>query len=240
MVLQDDAFDSIARAVREGRVILANIRRFVVYLMSCNVGEILVLGIAAVLGGTMPLLPLQILFLNLVTDVFPALALAVGPGAPTLMQQRPRPATAPIVTPSDWRRISVYGVVFALSVLGALAIAESVLDLPPAEAATVAFLTLAFAQLWHVFNLRRANSGPIVNEITRNGFVWLALALCTGLILSAVHLSPLAHVLDTTAPDGRGFALALLASLVPLAFGQIWLLVERITACRSSDTNASD
>lgn len=233
MILQDDAFASIVAAIGEGRVILANIRTFVVYLMACNVGEIVVVGLAAALGGTMPLLPLQILFLNLVTDVFPALALAVGPGASALMKERPREATAPIVSPGDWRRIVAFGGVFALSVLGALAIAERGLGLPPAEAATIAFLALAFGQLWHVFDMRRPESAPLVNEITGNRRVWLALALCTALILGAVYVPPLALVLETTAPDARGWTLALLASLVPLLVGQTALAIERARARRN-------
>ena len=78
MVLRDVAFASIASAVAQGRVIFANIRRFVVYLLSCNLSEVLVVGLATLAGGPLPLLPLQILFLNLVTDVFPALALGAG------------------------------------------------------------------------------------------------------------------------------------------------------------------
>src|SRR5690606_41702763 len=80
MVLLDDAFGTILAAVKEGRVIFDNIRAFVLYLLSCNLSEILVIGIAGVLGFPLPLLPLQILFLNLVTDVFPALALGAGRG----------------------------------------------------------------------------------------------------------------------------------------------------------------
>ena len=80
MVLRDDAFATIVAAIREGRVIFANIRRFVMYLLACNLSEVMVVGIAVAVGLPLPLLPLQILFLNLVTDVFPAFALAMGEG----------------------------------------------------------------------------------------------------------------------------------------------------------------
>ena len=124
MVLQDDAFATIVHAVREGRGIFANIRTFVLYLMSCNVSEVMVVGLAALLGATLPILPLQILFLNLVTDVFPALALGVGPGSPDLMTRRPRPANERILTRAHWRAVMVYGVLMSASVLGAMASAR--------------------------------------------------------------------------------------------------------------------
>jgi Ca2+-transporting ATPase len=90
MVLQDDKFETIIVAMRQGRVIFDNIRKFVVYLMSCNVSEVLVVGIAVGSGLPTPLLPLQILFLNLVTDIFPAFALGLGKGDENVMTKPPR------------------------------------------------------------------------------------------------------------------------------------------------------
>ena len=91
MVLQDDDFGTIVVAIEHGRAIFENIRKFVVYLLSCNTSEILIVSLATVAGMPLPLLPLQILFLNLVTDVFPALALGVGPGQASLMKKKPPP-----------------------------------------------------------------------------------------------------------------------------------------------------
>jgi len=225
MVLQDDAFTSIVAAIAEGRVIFANIRTFVLYLMSCNVGEVMIVGIAAAAGGTLPLLPLQILFLNLVTDVFPALALAVGRGAPDLMRQAPRDPDEPVLTRRHWWRIVADGSLFTLAVLGALTFAERGLGLPPAEAASIAFLTLAFAQLWHVFDMRRATSGIVRNEVTGNSRIWLALGLCTSLILAAAYVPALAAVLELSVPDARGWMLVLVASLLPFTVGQVVLVL---------------
>ena len=92
MVLQDDEFGTIVDAVSQGRAIFQNIRKFVLYLMSCNISEILIVSLATIAGGPLPLLPLQILFLNLVTDVFPALALGVGQGSDDLMSSKPKAA----------------------------------------------------------------------------------------------------------------------------------------------------
>jgi Ca2+-transporting ATPase len=90
VVLLDDRFSTIGAAVEQGRVIFDNIRKFVFYLFSCNLAEVLVLLVAAVVGLPLPLLPLQILWLNIVTDTFPALSLAIEPADRDVLQRRPR------------------------------------------------------------------------------------------------------------------------------------------------------
>jgi Ca2+-transporting ATPase len=224
MVLRDDELGTIVTAVAQGRAIFANIRRFVVYLMSCNVSEILAVGLAALAQGPLPILPLQILFLNLVTDVFPALALGVCEGGPASMREAPRDPREPVLLRRHWRQIFRLGGVIALSVLGALAASILWLAQSRHQATTTAFLTLALAQLWHVFSMRDRGSGWIRNEITRNPWVWGALALCVALLLLAVYWPPLALVLSVADPGASGWALAIGMSLVPLAVGQMMLL----------------
>ena len=226
MLLLDDKFSTIVVAVKEGRTIFANIRTFVFYLMSCNVSEVMVVALATVLGGTLPLLPLQILFLNLVTDVFPALALGVGPGSRNQMKQQPRTIEEPILLRKHWLKIGLYGMVFTASVLGALLLAEYRLGMNPRESVTISFLVLAFAQLWHVFNMRSDTSNIFLNEVTRNPYVWSALVLCMGLILSGVYIPVFANALGIIPPGLQAWCLVLLMSLVPLAFGQLLLFVS--------------
>lgn len=221
IILLDDAFGTIADAVMQGRIIFANIRKFVVYLMSCNVSEVLVVAFALGLGMAAPLLPLQILFLNLVTDVFPAFALGLGQGNASVMQEPPRDANEPIVDRKTWVRISALGLVIAFSTLAAYSIAQFHLMLGQGEAITVAFLTIALAQLWNVFNVRKPNDGLFLNEITRNIFVWLAIALCLLLIAGAVWIPALSRVLDLPPPTLVGLAVAAGMSFVPLVFGQV-------------------
>lgn len=227
MVLRDDKFATIISAMRQGRVIFDNIRKFVVYLMSCNVSEVLVVGLAVGVGLPIPLLPLQILFLNLVTDVFPAFALGLGKGDQNVMQKPPRDPDAPILDRSRWTLISVLGGAITLSTLGAFLLALYWLKLEPAAAVTVAFLTLALAQLWNVFNMRDPDAGLFDNDVTRNPYVWGALALCLGLIGMAHWLPALADILGLPDPGVHGLALSLAASLIPLVLGQIWLTVAR-------------
>ena len=221
MVLQDDAFPSIVAAVREGRAIFTNIRTFVLYLMSCNVSEVMVVGLAASIGSTLPILPLQILFLNLVTDVFPALALGVSQGEKDIMEKPPRDPKEPILGRQRWLRIAAYGAVFTVSVLGALILAERWLGMDSSHAVTVSFLTLAYAQLWHVFNMRDDQANIFRNEITRNPWVWAALTLCSGLILLALYVPLFASVLGLRPPGMAGWGIAISMSLLPLFFGQL-------------------
>lgn len=227
MILGDDAFSTIVTAVEQGRVIFGNIRTFVRYLISCNVSEILVVFLATIANAPLPILPLQILFLNLVTDVFPALALGLGEGDRLVMQDPPRSPSEPLLTRSHWLGIGAYGVLIAASVLGALAAALFYLNLSESEAVTISFLTLAMAQLWHVFNMRARGTSLVRNAIVRNPFVWGALLLCTFLILSAVYMPGLNIVLATTDPGVSGWLLALGMSFVPLVVGQAarWLPV---------------
>jgi Ca2+-transporting ATPase len=221
MVLSDDAFPSIVAAIREGRVIFDNIRRVVVYLLSCNLSEILVVGLAVLAALPLPLLPLQILFLNLVTDVFPAFSLGVGEGEAGVMTRPPRDPGEPILTRRHWVFIVGYGALITVATLGALVVARSWLMLPEREAVTISFLTLAFAQLWHVFNMRGPNSSALLNVVTANPFVWAALALCTALLLGAVYVPPIADLLKVVPPDGQGWSVALGMSLLPLFVGQL-------------------
>ena len=221
MILKDDAFSSIVVAVEQGRVIFENIRKFVLYLLSCNLAEILVVGLAAVVNAPLPIRPLQILFLNLVTDVFPALALGVGEGDAYLMERPPRDPKEPILTRTHWLITGAHSGIITLAVLGILALALTFLGLPQEQAVTLSFLTLAFAQLWHVFNMRDADSHVLRNDITRNPYVWGALGLCVGLLLLAVYVPFLANLLRLSRPSLGEWAWVLGFSLVPLLLGQI-------------------
>jgi Ca2+-transporting ATPase len=223
MVLRDDRFPTIVTAVREGRIIFGSIRRFVVYLMSCNVSEVLLVGIAAAAGLPIPLLPLQILFLNLVTDVFPAFAVGLGRGDGRVMQRPPRPPSEPIVDRRRWGRIAALGTLITAAALAAFTRALADPAIGEARAVTVAFLTLALAQLWNVFNLRAATSPVLRNEITGNPLVWAAIALCLGLVAAAIWHPALSDLLDLPPPGAAGAALSLGASLVPLVLWQAWL-----------------
>ena len=224
MVLLDDALSSIVAAVKQGRIIFGNIRRAVLFMLCTNVAEVVAVAVAALLGGLtrlpIPLLPLQILYLNVITDVFPALALAMGGGAPGVMEQKPRPQSEAILTNRHWAALAGWAVLMAVCVLGALATAFYALDYEQINAVTVSFLTLAFAKLWFVFNLRSVGSRLLDNEIFRNPYVGGAIALCVALLLAAVYAPGLSDILNTRPPTTAGWGLLLVVSLVPFGIGQ--------------------
>lgn len=227
MVLQDDEFSTIVAAVEQGRVIFENIRKFVVYLLSGNVGEILAVGVAATAGTALPLLPLQILYINILNDVFPALALGLGQGTHKVMEEPPRDPQESVITRGGWYTIGGYGVLIAAAVLGVFFYALWGLGLSQTEAVTISFLTLSIGRLLHVFNMRRPDSRLLSNEITRNPFVWGALGLCVGLLLVAVYVPFLADILGVAGPSVRDWLLVAVGSFIPLVIGQIYLVVQR-------------
>ncbi len=220
MVLKDDSLATIIDAMRQGRIIFDNIRKFVVYLMSCNVSEVLIVGLAVGVGLPVPLLPLQILFLNLVTDVFPAFALGLGKGDEGVMNRPPRAPSEPIVDRRHWIEIGLFGGLITIATLSAFLLALTWLDLKPELAVSVAFVTLALAQLWHVFNLRMAGSALLRNVVTRNPWIWAAIVFCLGLIALSLWLPGLSDVLQLPYPGRSGLMLAVGASLFPLGVGQ--------------------
>ncbi|MCK4959102.1 MAG: HAD-IC family P-type ATPase, partial [Planctomycetes bacterium] len=221
MVLKDDEFSTIVIAVEQGRIIFENIRKFIIYLLSCNISEIMVVFAASIVDAPLPILPLQILFLNLVTDVFPALALGAGRGDPGLMKKPPRPSTEPILSKRGWYSIFGYGALITISVLSAFGLAYRMLGMDEGQAVTVSFLTLALAQLWHVFNMRSNGTKLFRNEVVENPYVWSALGLCVLLLIAAVYVPLLSKVLKLTDPGLNGWILIISASFLTCFVGQI-------------------
>ncbi|MGQ4650209.1 HAD-IC family P-type ATPase [Lyngbya aestuarii] len=226
MVLQDDAFSSIVAAVEQGRAIFNNIRKFTIYLLSGNAGEIIAVAATSLGNFPLALLPLQILYINVVNDAFPALALGLSEGNSSLMQHPPRGAKEAILTRRHWLAILGYGIVIAGALLGAFALAFQWLGMEQNQAVTVSFMTLGFTRLWHVFNMRDNSSGFLRNEVTTNPYVWGALVLCTGLLLIAVYVPFLSTALQTVDPGVNGWLLIIGMSLVPLVVGQMFKLIR--------------
>lgn len=229
LILEDDRFSTIVSAVEEGRVIFDNIRSFALYLLSCNLSELAAVGLAALATLPIPLLPLQILFLNMVTDIFPALALGVSGPTHGVMKRKPRNPKEPILNHSHWRFIVIHALVIAFSVLGVLVYGLRVLELSEQEAVTLSFLTLGLAQTFHVFNVRAPGSSLFSNSIVENRFVWLAILVCFGSLWLTVYLKPLAGLLSLHPPSTLGWTAILIGSIVPLVAG------SPISGLRSED-----
>ncbi len=225
MILLDDAFPTIVKAIREGRVIFGNIRRFVAYLLSCNLSEVVVVGLAVLSTLPLPIQPLQILYLNLVTDVFPAFALAMGEGDRDILERPPRNPNEPILGRAQWMGIVLQSLAMTAGTFGALAAAHLWLNLDARPAVTVTFLTLAFAQLWHTLNMRHPQSGVLRNEVTRNPWLWGSLLLCTALLAGPPYLAPMAHLLYLVPPTAAMWLIIIGVSAAPVLLNQAVMLM---------------
>ncbi|MFW6199843.1 MAG: cation-translocating P-type ATPase [Gemmatimonadota bacterium] len=226
LVLQDDRFGTIGTAVEEGRIIFDNIRKFIFYLFSCNVSEIGVLFAATAAGMPLPLLPLQLLWLNFITDVFPALALAAEPAEPDVMRRPPRDPDAAILSRGFVALIGGYALALTAVTFGIFVWSHFETDISPERAVTLTFMTLALGQLFHAFNARTI--GPLVGirRIAQNRWMWGAVVLTIGLQVAAVTHPSLRRVLGTVPLDPGEWALVAGAGAIPLVLGQAWKLVR--------------
>jgi len=221
MILKDDSFTSIAEAVAHGREIFQNIQKFVIYLVSCNLSEIFIVTVLGIITPLSTLLPLQILFLNMVTDIFPALALGLGTGDKTVMLRPPRDPRKEIITNKRWLTIILYAAVITATVISTVLYCKHTLMVDDRVINNMAFITLTFAQLFHVFNMSSARSGLFLNEITRNKFVWLAIFVCASLLVLAFEIPEMRVVLGLTLLPVNLWLTAIAASALPLLIFQI-------------------
>ena len=217
LVLADDNFATIVAAVEEGRGIYENIRKFIRYLLASNVGEIMTMFLAMMAGLPLPLVPIQILWVNLVTDGLPAMALGVDQSESDLMRQRPRPAKENIFARRlGWKIIS-RGLLIGLCTLGAfvLTLRTGTGDaLSLVHAQTVAFATLVMAQLIHVFDCRSSRS-IFHRRFLENRFLVFAVLSSLALMLAVLYIEPLQPVFKTVPLDLRDWALVVVAAGIP-------------------------
>jgi Ca2+-transporting ATPase len=226
MVLKDDSFPAIVEAIREGRIIFGNIRRFVVYQLSYHFSEIVVIAAVMLALYELPLLPLQLLFLNILLDVFPALALGVGRGRDGVMTEPPKDPEEPIITKKGWMVMGLYGLIISAAATGAYFYAYYVWNEETSVCNNVAFFALSIAQLFNVFNMRDHDENFFKNQVTVNKYVWMALAFCVGSLLAAYFIPGLSDILSLNEMEWRLWALVSIAALA--SFGLIQILKQII------------
>ncbi|WP_420897795.1 calcium-translocating P-type ATPase, SERCA-type [Brevibacillus marinus] len=214
LVLRDDNFSTIVAAVEEGRNIYDNIRKFIRYLLASNVGEILVMFFAMLLGMPLPLVPIQILWVNLVTDGLPAMALGVDQAEKDTMEQKPRDKHEPIFGRGLGWKILSRGFLIGACTLGAfwLTWREHPADLVYAQ--TVAFATLVLAQLIHVFDCRSERSVFHRNPL-ENRYLVLAVLSSLLLVLFVIYVDFLQPIFKTTDLTLRDWSLVFVAAGIP-------------------------
>ena len=226
MVLADDNFASIVAAVREGRGIFENIRKSLLYLMAGNVGELAVMLGASVVGLPLPVLPLQILWINLVTDGFPALALVLDPPDPDILNRPPRRPDEPMLGRPEWGLILAMGLVHGALTLGVFLWALA--DRGLAEARALAFSTLVFGQIFVSFGFR-----------SRQALLWEVGPLTNLRLIAVVAISAILQVALTQVPATqrlfqigdlplRDTVLPILFGLVPFTLLELAKLIPRL------------
>ncbi|MCA9237366.1 MAG: cation-translocating P-type ATPase [Planctomycetales bacterium] len=236
MVLTDDNFASIVSAVEEGRGIFDNIQKFVHYLLSCNAGEVLVMVIAGAVGWPAPLTALQILWINLVTDGLPALALGMEPPERDVMQRAPRDKREPVITWARGRQILTHGALMA-------AVAAATFwfvyrgeadQLELAKSAT--FCVMAFTQLFYSLSCRSQRDTLPEIGLLSNGWLVAAIAASATLQLVVLMLPATQAAFDVAPELWSHWPLVLGASLAPVTVVELWKLRRRWTggAKRSS------
>jgi magnesium-transporting ATPase (P-type) len=248
MILADDNFATIVEAVREGRGIFDNIRKFLRYLLSSNMGEVLTVFLGVVLAGVigltaageavvLPLLATQILWINLITDSGPALAMGIDPHTDDVMTRKPRPLTDRVIDARMWMGVVQIGLVMALVTLLTIdmylpgGLIEGSRDLDNAR--TAGFTVLVFAQLFNCFNARSENSSAF-RHLFANAWLWGAIVLSVLLQIAVVHIGLLNVAFGTV-------ALTLDQWLVCVAMGSVvlWVSELRKAANRAFDADRS-
>jgi len=230
LVLADDNFTTIVNAVEEGRSIYDNIRKFIRFLLACNAGEILTMFLAMLVGLPLPLRAIQILWINLVTDGLPAMALGVEPAEAGVMNRPPRPPTESIFARGLWQKIIGRGLVIGLTTIGVFAWSLQqgmVLD----EARTMAFATLIVAQLLFVFSCR-SETGTVSAGVFSNLYLAAAVMSSFGMLLLVLY-HPALSVIFGTVPLGTGQWLIILSlSVLPNLVKTLWSMVMGTVAPR--------
>ena len=225
IVLADDDFSTIVVAIEGGRAIYANIRKFVHMMFSHNIAEVATVFVAIVAGWPLPLLPLQILWMNLVTDVFPAFALALEPASEDVMRVPPRDPDEPLLSRSFIALIAWQAAVLAAIALTAYGAALARYG-GGAHAQTVALLALVGVQIGQTFNCR-SRSRSAFHRLLRSPYLWLATAIVIALQATAVYLPALRGILGTVAPAPADLATFALAIALPIAVVEVQKAVVR-------------
>jgi Ca2+-transporting ATPase len=258
MILADDDFASIVAAVEEGRSIFANIQRFLRFLLSSNIGEVLVMFLGVVLAGTIglvpeegsslvvPLLATQILWINLLTDAAPALALGVEPADHDVMLRPPRDPRIGVIPGRTWIDLVLYGLVMALGTLGVMDAAlpggllggEGPIGRGLRHAQTMAFTTLVFFQLFNTLNARFEDRSAF-HRLFANRWLWLAIVISVALQVAVVHVGFLQDAFRTRSLDVRDWIVCVLVASSVVWVAELRKLAPRLRpaarACARDD-----
>lgn len=225
MILMDDNFSTIVSAVEEGRTIYDNIRKFIRYLLSCNLGEVLTMFLASLFYLPTPMLPIQILFVNLATDGLPAIALGVDPADKDIMNQQPRDKKEGVFARGLTEKILVRGCLIGictlLSFIGGMYFGMSL-----ETCRTMALATLVMSQLFHVFECRSERHSIFEIKLFSNPYLVLAVLSSVIMLLSIIYIPFFRHIFHTTALGINNWLLVLFCSSVIFFINSVYLFIK--------------
>jgi len=228
MVLADDNFATIVKAVREGRIIYDNIKKSIFFLLSCNVSSVLVLFLGTLISSHLPMLPVQILWMNLVTNGFPALALGVDTPAPDIMSRPPRDPKEGILSADMQIKILLHGAILSLGGLAAFFAAHyAIFPAQPAKFQTVTFSVLVFSQLLHAYNCRSATYTFTELPLFDNKALVYALLCSFSLQILVLFYPPVMKVFGTAEIGPEGWGLVVSCVLASFALIDRWKVFSR-------------
>lgn len=212
MILKDDSFSSIVLAVKQGRIIFENIQKFVMYLLSCNLSELFIISFSSVINLHFTLFPLQILYINLVTDVLPALALGFTKGSNSIMKQPPKKLNDQIIDRKRWVSIITYALIITFCCLSAVSVSHFTIHHQETWnkelCNNILFITLILSQLWNVFNMTNDTKVSFFrSDVFRNKYIWYATLICLILTFGVYFVEPAKKVLGLYTPSIIDFTL---------------------------------
>ncbi|MEG1254792.1 cation-translocating P-type ATPase [Clostridium sp.] len=233
MVLTDDNFSTIVAAIGEGRNIFNNIKKSVIFLISCNAGEIVALFFGILFGWAAPLNATHILWVNLITDSFPALALGVDPGDKDVMKHKPRNPKDSLFKGSLFTllfngaligSLTLIGFVYGVMKYGDVGVnLSNIANNPTAlmHAQTIAFVVLSGTQLIHALNMRSSNKSIFKIGLFSNMYLIYAILLGVGLQLAVIYIPPIANLFNVIPLNLADWGLVIILSLIPLVINEI-------------------
>jgi Ca2+-transporting ATPase len=229
MVLADDNFATIVAAVRQGRIIFSNLKKFIYFLLSCNISEVLVVFIAMVAGFPLPLVPAQILWINLVTDGLPALALGMDPPEVDVMEHPPRLLGENILAVPRQLWLAWQGLLITVGALASFLLAHYVLGYSWAEGSagldacrTVLFTTMVLSQVLHAYNMRSQTRSLFSSPPWENRYLLGSFLISVGLQMVVLYAPFMQKAFNTHAPSGSAWLVIILCAFIPV------LVIDRI------------
>jgi Ca2+-transporting ATPase len=229
MILTDDNFATIVKAIKQGRVIYDNLKKFILFLLSCNISEVLIMFLSIVVGDYIffwltgergflyiPLLPVQILWMNLITDGLPAMALGIDPPEKNIMDRKATKRKEPILSARRLGMVGWQGLVMTLGALFVYFIGPIIFENDPHIFQTMVFTTLVITQLLHTYNFRFEDKGMFRKYIWGNKYLNLAVAVSILLQLAIIYIPWLHNIFETAYLGLDHWLIIIASSAVPV------------------------